>query len=66
MDGKTTIILASLDAMERQIEQLRNLLGEPKVPVSSLAGIWAGAEITDEDIEDAKRSWTKAADDSDF
>ncbi len=49
--------------LERSIRELRMLLLVTKSPAEricrhpvSLEGIWAGAKITDEDIEDAKRS----------
>ena len=48
-----------------ELERVAVAAGVIEAPVSaqSLQGIWEGAEITDEDIEEAKRSWDKAVDD---
>jgi hypothetical protein len=61
----TSIVLRSLDNIQREIEDLRNLLGEKPVVRRSLRGLWRGVEISDDDIDEAKRSWMKNVDDFD-
>ncbi len=66
MDGKTAYVLTRLEAIEQEIEEIRKLLAaEPEQPRPSLYGILKGLEISDEDIEAAKRSLFKAAYDED-
>ncbi len=61
----TSIVLQSLNNIQREIEDLRNLLGEKPIVRRSLRGLWRGVEISDDDIDEAKRSWMKNVDDFD-
>ena len=66
MDAKSSIILASLESIEREIADLKKLIREPKQSKGSLRGMWKGATITDEDIAEAKRSVFKAIHDDEI
>jgi len=60
MDAKTTLIVQRIEGIRRELEQIKRLLlAHEKEPQVSLYGLWAGANISDEDIEEAKRSWHK-------
>ena len=59
----TSIVLQSLDNIQREIEDLRKLLGDKPKVQRSLRGLWRGADISDEDIDEVKRSWMKNVDD---
>lgn len=59
----TSIVLQSLDNIQREIEDLRKLLGDKPIVQRSLRGLWRGADIPDEDIDEVKRSWMKNVDD---
>jgi hypothetical protein len=56
-------VIKRLEVMEAELVQLRRLLSaKPTVePPVTLRGIWKGADVTDEDIEEAKRSLFKPA-----
>ena len=41
---------------QKELDELKNLVAKGKGEIISLQGIWEGANITDEDIEEAKRS----------
>jgi hypothetical protein len=56
------IVLTSLDNIEREIRDLKRLLGDKPGARRSLRGIWRGMQISDQDIEEAKHSWTAGAD----
>jgi hypothetical protein len=62
VNSSTHIVLTSLDNIEREIRDLKRLLGEKPEVRRSLRGIWRGMQITDEDIEEAKHSWMKKID----
>lgn len=53
-----TEIIQELEKIESQIHDLKTKLKYQSKPVE-LEGIWAGVEITEEDIEAAKKSLFK-------
>lgn len=60
MDAKTRLILLRLDAMERELQEIKRLLSPPTGrEVKSLRGILGPVEFTDADFEEAKRSWSR-------
>ncbi len=53
---------ARVRAIEREVKELKKLVsGKPPRAAKSLFGILKGLEVTDEDIEEAKRSLFKGA-----
>lgn len=57
-------ILSRIEAIEAEIADLKKRLkSKPKRDVKSLEGMLAGIDVTEEDLEEAKRSWQKAVDD---
>jgi hypothetical protein len=56
------IVLISLDNIEREIRDLKRLLGDKPGVRRSMRGIWRGMPVTDQDIEEAKQSWMKKVD----
>lgn len=65
LGSTASIVLRSLDNIEREIEDLRRLLDDKPIIRRSLRGVWRGATISDEDIDGAKRAWMKHVDDFD-
>jgi hypothetical protein len=63
VDSSTSIVLQSLSNIQQEIEDLRKLLGEKPKVRRSLRGLWRGVEISDDDIEEAKKAWMKNVDD---
>lgn len=62
MDAKMSVILVRLEAIQREIEEIKKTLkAESGPPKQSLYGILKGLEVTEEDIEAAKRSLFKGA-----
>jgi len=61
-----TYILSRIQAIEAELADLKKQLhAKPLRDVKSLYGILRGLEVTDQDFEDAKRSWVKGQDDAD-
>lgn len=56
-------VLKRLEMIEAEIAELKRLLGAKpsKRRKVTLEGIWKGADITDDDIEEAKQSLFKPA-----
>ena len=50
-----------IEMIERELEDLRKTMLSGGGRVADLRGIWKGADITDEEIEEAKRSLFKGA-----
>jgi len=63
VNSTQSIVLESLNHIQREIEELQKLLGNEPVVRRSLRGLWEGVEFSDEDIEEAKHSWMKKIDD---
>ena len=63
MATNVDIVIKRLEVIEAELAQLRRLLAARPTsePPVTLEGIWKGADITDEDIEEAKRSLFKPA-----
>jgi hypothetical protein len=58
MSAKRSYVVTRLEAIQQELELLKSSLeGEPKA--IKLEGLWKGTEITEEDIEAAKRSLFK-------
>jgi hypothetical protein len=49
-------IVMRIEEIQKELDELKNLVAKGKGEIISLQGIWEGANITDEDIEEAKRS----------
>jgi hypothetical protein len=63
-DNTRTALLTRVELLEREIEEIkRRLLASAKPEPVSLRGIWKGINISDEDIEAAKRSIFRDLDD---
>ncbi len=61
-----TYILSRIQAIEAELAELKKQLqARPRRDVKSLYGILRGLEVTDQDFEDAKRSWVKGEEDAD-
>ncbi|MBM2826400.1 MAG: ribE [Dehalococcoidia bacterium] len=57
MEEKTKIVLKHLEFIEEEIISIKKLLmSEENVEYRSLYGIWKGIDVTEEDIQEAKRS----------
>ena len=52
-------IAKRIEMIERELEDLRKTMLGGGGKVSDLRGIWKGVDITDEEIEEAKRSLFK-------
>ena len=62
MSSESNYVTARLEAIQRELEMLRRSLEEPeKRKAIKLEGLWKGVEITEEDIEEVKRSFFKGA-----
>jgi hypothetical protein len=67
MTTTTDYILKRIEKLESQLAELRRqLVVETPGEIQSTRGIWRDFNITDNDIEEAKRIWTKRVDDGDF
>jgi hypothetical protein len=49
-------IVMRIEEIQKELDELKNLVAKGKGEIISLQGIWEGANITNEDIEEAKRS----------
>ncbi len=62
MEAKTAYILKRLEIIEQEIAEMKKrLLAPSKKKEVTLEGIWEGLTVTDEEIEEAKRSLFKGA-----
>jgi len=65
MEGETSsYVLARIDAIQQELEQLKRTLSclvEGKKRKTKLKGLWKGVEVTEEEIEEAKRAVFKDA-----
>ncbi len=62
MAGKTSYVATRLKFIEEELERLRKHLERPKKKkATKIEGLWKGINITEEDIEEAKRSLFKGA-----
>ena len=57
--SKEDYIVQRIEMIQEELEQLRKLLVEEEPSGVSLRGIWKGVDITNEEIEEAKRSLFK-------
>ena len=56
--------LERLDQLEHELAELRErLLGDRKVEMKPLEGLWKGLQFSEEEINEAKTSWLKRDDD---
>jgi hypothetical protein len=57
MDAQKAILLARIEILGKQIEELKSaLMAETAAPPVKLEGLWQDIVVTEEDFEDAKRS----------
>jgi len=61
-EGSRSTILERLEALQREIEDIKKMIKAEQKP-TTLRGILKGINISDEDIEQAKRSWDRELDD---
>jgi hypothetical protein len=68
MTTSNDVILKRIESMEAELAQLkRQLAGQPgRKPIKTTRGILKGVAISDQEVEDAKRIWTKNVDDKDL
>jgi hypothetical protein len=52
-------IVKQIEVIERELQELKRFVAGGKQEMGSLRGIWKGVDITDEEIEEAKRSLFK-------
>jgi len=52
-------IVVRIDMIQKELDELRRFLLSGEGEIVNLQGIWAGADITEEEIEEAKRSLFK-------
>ena len=57
--GRDTYIITRIEAIEAELRRLRQFMSQDRTNETTLRGIWQGADISDEQIEDAKRSLFK-------
>ena len=57
--GRETYIITRIEAIEAELRRLRQFMSPDRTTRTTLRGIWQGADISDEQIEDAKRSLFK-------
>ena len=64
-DVSTKAIAVRLEAIEREIADLKQKLiaGTSASSVASLEGVWKDIHISDQEIEEVKRAWSKKLDD---
>ncbi len=60
MSAKRSYVVTRLEAIQQELELLKSSLEEEPKAIA-LEGLWKGIEITEEDIEAAKRSLFKEA-----
>ena len=53
---RETYIITRIGAIEAELRRLRQFVSRDRTDRVTLRGIWKGADISDEQIEDAKRS----------
>ena len=53
-------VLARIEAIQQDLDHLRNYMENPKRKVK-LKGLWKGTNVSEEDIEEAKRAVFKDA-----
>jgi peptidoglycan hydrolase CwlO-like protein len=53
-------VLARIEAIQQELEELRNHIEGPKREVK-LKGLWKGIDVSEEDIEEAKQAVFKDA-----
>jgi hypothetical protein len=62
MRKNSNYIVTRIDAIQKELEMLKKFLQEHKgEKIVKIEGLWKGIEITEEDIEAAKRSLFKQA-----
>ncbi|MBI4284340.1 MAG: hypothetical protein HY670_00350 [Chloroflexi bacterium] len=55
-----TYLVKRIEMMQEELERLkRTILRKGLVQPAVLRGIWRGIDFSDEEIEEAKRSWVK-------
>ncbi len=62
MANKSSYMITRLEAIQKELEMLRRFLEAPEERrIVRLEGLWKGVEITEGDLEGAKRSLFKEA-----
>ena len=57
--SKETYIITRIEAIEAELRRLKQFMSPDHTNRTTLRGMWQGADISDEQIEDAKRSLFK-------
>ncbi len=55
MDAREAYIVRRIEAIQRELDYLKRLMPPGEGRMEDLYGIWKGADITDDEIEEAKR-----------
>ena len=54
-----SLILAKIERIEEELQEVKRMVADDSRENVNLEGIWEGVDISDEDIEEAKRSLFK-------
>ena len=57
--SRETYIITRIEAIEAELRRLKQFISGDRTNKTTLRGIWQGVDISDEQIEDAKRSLFK-------
>lgn len=57
--NKEEYVIKRIEMIQEELDQLKRFVAGGKGKMVSLRGMWEGADISDEDIEEAKRSLFK-------
>ena len=61
-----SLILAKIERIEGELQEVKRMVAEDGGENVNLEGIWEGVDISDEEIEEAKRSLFKSANSDDW
>ena len=57
-----SLILAKIERIEEELQEVKRMVAEDGGENVNLEGIWEGVDISDEEIEEAKRSLSSGID----
>ena len=55
-------VLKRIEAIERELHELKKMVSDKESKPVSLRGVWRDLDISDQEIEEAKRSLSKGID----
>ena len=56
-----SLIVAKIERIEEELQEVKRMVADDGGENVNLEGIWEGADVSDEGIEEAKRSLSKAS-----